>query len=317
MGCFNSKDNTTDPSEVRNLSDTKVLAMKNFSIVHKQDNKGVVARDGNIVAGNAILVRAKDSNVRSLHHYYRIKKVTAADIQNSTGQSVTNGINLWNELLNETHELSGVKLNNEYLVKVVASFETGAFTYIQMENFRQNFHQFRQATQDKFNAKYVVDATQFMIGICRALSFMHGMHCYHRNVSSTTCVIVDCHGKMVAKLCGLETAVKIYDDEISQSELKSLDILRAGVVAFELYKGPRIDPLEEIPPNAARNGLAMQSVLNEINRIGWEGAFIDACESCYDDLNLASVVRAMIFGKPVQPSAYELYTQILNKKSRM
>ncbi|KAG7341360.1 hypothetical protein IV203_023311 [Nitzschia inconspicua] len=132
MGCFNSKDSATDPSEVENLSDTKVLAVKNFRIVDERDNKGVVARDGNIVAGNTILVRAKDSNVRSLQHYYRIMKVTAADIQKATGQTVTNGINLWNELLNETHELSGVKLNNEYLVKVVASFEIGAFTYIQM-----------------------------------------------------------------------------------------------------------------------------------------------------------------------------------------
>ncbi|KAG7341359.1 hypothetical protein IV203_023310 [Nitzschia inconspicua] len=120
---------------------------------------------------------------------------------------------------------------------------------------------------------------------------------------------------MVAKLCGLETL--IYDDEKSQSELKSLDILRAGVVAFELYKGPHIDTLEEIPPNSARNGLAMQSVLTKINRIGWEGAFIDACESCYDDLDLASVIRAMIFGESGQPSAYELYTKIINKKSRM
>ncbi|KAG7358264.1 hypothetical protein IV203_014851 [Nitzschia inconspicua] len=81
MGCFNSKDNATDPSEVGNLSDTKVLAVKNFRIVHERDNKGVIEQDGNVVAGNAILVRAKDSNVRSLQHSYRIKKVTAADIQ--------------------------------------------------------------------------------------------------------------------------------------------------------------------------------------------------------------------------------------------
>ncbi|KAG7358118.1 hypothetical protein IV203_014705 [Nitzschia inconspicua] len=130
MGCFNSKDSATDPTEVGNLPDTKVLTVKSFRIFHERDNKEIIERDGNIVAGNAILVRAKDPNVRSLQHYYRIKKVTAADIQKATGQTVTNGINLWNELLNENHKLSGVKLNNEYLVKVVASFEVGAITYL-------------------------------------------------------------------------------------------------------------------------------------------------------------------------------------------
>ncbi|KAG7358255.1 protein tyrosine kinase [Nitzschia inconspicua] len=180
-------------------------------------------------------------------------------------------------------------------------------------------NRFREDNENQMNAAYVVEATQLMLGICRALSFMHGKNCYHRSLSSETCVVVDLEGTLTAKLCGLETATTADKEE---SKLKSLDILRAGLVAFGLYKRrDTMTTLEKIPPKSARDDPVLQQILSNLQSIDWETALIDASESRCENIDFPKIVRAMIFEEQKedyknrgQPSAHELYTRLLKMK---
>ncbi|KAG7341364.1 hypothetical protein IV203_023315 [Nitzschia inconspicua] len=300
MGSCNSKQGD-------NLTDQQMLADMNLHLVNKN-----VIRRGNFVAGMVIPVYTRDMEKASLKHYYKLKKLNSDD-------STTTGIETWESLVTGERDIPWDQLNDEYIVKVVNRSNHGTFTYIQMENFSVTFHRFRKDNENKMNAEYVVEATQLMLGICRALSFMHGKNCYHRSLSSETCVVVDLEGTLTAKLCGLETATTADEEE---SKLKSLDILRAGLVAFGLYKcRDTMTTLEKIPPKSARDDPVLQKVLSNLQSIDWETALIDASESRCENIDFPKIVRAMIFEEQKedyknrgQPSAHELYTRLLKMK---
>ncbi|KAG7341339.1 hypothetical protein IV203_023290 [Nitzschia inconspicua] len=300
MGSCNSKQGD-------NLTDQQMLADMNLHLVNKN-----VIRRGNFVAGMVIPVYTRDMAKASLKHYYKLKKLNSDD-------STMTGIETWESLVTGERDIPWDQLNDEDIVKVVNHSNHGAFTYIQMENFSVTFRRFREDNENQMNAEYVVEATQLMLGICRALSFMHGKNCYHRSLSSETCVVVDLEGTLTGKLCGLETATTADEEEL---KLKSLDILRAGLVDVGLYKRrDTMTTLEKIPPKSARGDPVLQKVLRNLQSIDWETALIDASESRCENIDFPKIVRAMILEEQKedyknrgQPSAHELYTRLLKMK---